>query len=234
MFYTSFCASVAFLDIRSSSHLHFLMLSIGKLPKLFYAKIATFIEYYFFREETLLNVMKSVTKNMRSIFLTMVFAIILVYLFSIVGFVFFQDDFLIEAVDLNRPVTAEMDYDNEDGSCSADQITCSSRSQLMTSDDDEPEGTKERSCDSLIMCFITVINYGLRNGGGIGDVLRSPSNKEPFFVLRVIYDMLFFFIVIIIVLNLIFGVIIDTFADLRSEKQQKEDLLKNSCFICGT
>ena len=47
------------------------------------------------------------------------------------------------------------------------------------------------------------------------------------------YDLLFFFIVIIIVLNLIFGVIIDTFADLRSEKTQKEEILKNSCFICG-
>jgi hypothetical protein len=46
---------------------------------------------------------------------------------------------------------------------------------------------------------------------------------------RVIYDMLFFFVVIIIVLNLIFGVIIDTFADLRSEKQQKEEILKNTC-----
>lgn len=31
----------------------------------------------------------------------------------------------------------------------------------------------------------------------------------------------------------IFGVIIDTFADLRSEKQQKEEIIKNSCFICG-
>ena len=49
-----------------------------------------------------------------------------------------------------------------------------------------------------------------------------------------IYDLLFFFILIIIVLNLIFGVIIDTFADLRSEKQQKDDVLKNTCFICGT
>lgn len=48
-----------------------------------------------------------------------------------------------------------------------------------------------------------------------------------------VYDLLFFFIVIIIVLNLIFGVIIDTFADLRSEKQQKELILKNTCFICG-
>ena len=53
------------------------------------------------------------------------------------------------------------------------------------------------------------------------------------FVARVIYDLLFFFVVIIIVLNLIFGVIIDTFADLRSEKQQKEEILKNTCFICG-
>ena len=57
-------------------------------------------------------------------------------------------------------------------------------------------------------------------------MLRPPSIHEPFFTARVIYDMLFFFIVIIIVLNLIFGVIIDTFADLRAEKQQKEDNLQ--------
>lgn len=57
--------------------------------------------------------------------------------------------------------------------------------------------------------------------------------QENYFVPRVIYDLLFFFIVIIIVLNLIFGVIIDTFADLRSEKQNSEEILKNSCFICG-
>lgn len=53
------------------------------------------------------------------------------------------------------------------------------------------------------------------------------------FAARVIYDLLFYFIVIIIVLNLIFGVIIDTFADLRSEKQKKEEILKTTCFICG-
>ena len=97
----------------------------------------------------------------------------------------------------------------------------------------ESGDTKERACDTLFICIITTLNQGLRNGGGIGDVLRPPSIHEPFFTARVVYDMLFFFIVIIIVLNLIFGVIIDTFADLRAEKQQKEDILKNSCFICG-
>ena len=59
------------------------------------------------------------------------------------------------------------------------------------------------------------------------------SLQEPLFFARVVYDLLFFFIVIIIVLNLIFGVIIDTFADLRSEKTQKEEVLRNTCFICG-
>ncbi len=83
------------------------------------------------------------------------------------------------------------------------------------------------------MCIVTTLNQGLRNGGGIGDILRPPSIQEPLFPARVIYDMIFFFVVIIIVLNLIFGVIIDTFADLRSEKQQKEEVIKNSCFICG-
>jgi len=91
----------------------------------------------------------------------------------------------------------------------------------------------ERSCETLIMCIVTTLNYGLRNGGGIGDVLRSPSSRETLYPARVMYDMMFYFIVIIIVLNLIFGVIIDTFADLRSEKQMKEEIIKNTCFICG-
>lgn len=65
------------------------------------------------------------------------------------------------------------------------------------------------------------------------DDIVSESLQENLFVARVVYDLLFFFIVIIIVLNLIFGVIIDTFADLRSEKQQKDEILKNTCFVCG-
>lgn len=54
------------------------------------------------REETLLNVIKSVTRNGRSIILTAVLAIFLVYFFSIIGFLFLKDDFRME-VDLLRP-----------------------------------------------------------------------------------------------------------------------------------
>ena len=42
-------------------------------------------------------------------------------------------------------------------------------------EEEEDSGT-ERHCDSLIMCIVTTLNAGLRNGGGIGDVLRRPSS----------------------------------------------------------
>jgi hypothetical protein len=50
---------------------------------------------------------------------------------------------------------------------------------------------------------------------------------------RVVYDFLFFVTMILIVLNLILGIIIDTFADLRKEKQENEEILRKTCFICG-
>lgn len=89
----------------------------------------------------------------------------------------------------------------------------------------------ERACGTFIMCNLTTLNNGLRNEGGIGEVLRKHSSSEP--LIRFVYDLLFFFIIIIITLNLIFGVIIDTFSDLRQEKQQKDYTLRNTCFICG-
>lgn len=122
-------------------------------------------------------------------------AFILIYIFSLVGYVFFKNDFLLPSEENNNGI--------------------------------------ERVCDSLLICIITTFNHGLRSGGGIGDILRKPSMNEPLFFARTIYDFLFFFLIIVIILNLIFGVIIDTFADLREEKQKKEDTLKNTCFICG-
>jgi len=47
--------------------------------------------------------------------------------------------------------------------------------QYLVLVDASDEG-KERHCDSLIMCIVTTLNEGLRNGGGIGDVLRKPSS----------------------------------------------------------
>lgn len=45
------------------------------------------------------------------------------------------------------------------------------------------EEVKERACDSLIMCIVTTMNQGLRNGGGIGDILRAPSSGVSYLLI---------------------------------------------------
>ncbi|KRX66923.1 Inositol 1,4,5-trisphosphate receptor itr-1, partial [Trichinella sp. T9] len=164
-------------------------------------------------EETLCNVIRSVTRNWRSIALTGILAVILVYTFSMVGFVLFSNDFWIE-VEPN------------------DQ-TCAQSENCTETTNVPGEPVKVPFCESLRTCILAVLRWGLSSGGGIGDVLRKPHPQEPLFYMRILYDLSFYFILIVIVLNLIFGVIIDTFADLRNEKQENEEIIRNTCFICG-
>ncbi|KII73243.1 Inositol 1,4,5-trisphosphate receptor type 1 [Thelohanellus kitauei] len=88
-------------------------------------------------------------------------------------------------------------------------------------------------CTSLFSCIYTVLNRGLRSGGGIGDILLQPSSDNENFTIRFFYDLTFYLVVIVITLNLIFGVIIDTFANLREERSKLDEINKNTCFICG-
>nr|KAF6474535.1 inositol 1,4,5-trisphosphate receptor type 1 [Rousettus aegyptiacus] len=228
------------LDVEFLYHLLYLLIcAMGLFVHEFFYSLLLFDLVY--REETLLNVIKSVTRNGRSIILTAVLALILVYLFSIVGYLFFKDDFILEVDrlpnDTALPDAGESlasEFLHSDVCRGETGENCSPTApQEELPPAEETEQDQEHTCETLLMCIVTVLSHGLRSGGGVGDVLRKPSKEEPLFAARVIYDLLFFFMVIIIVLNLIFGVIIDTFADLRSEKQKKEEILKTTCFICG-
>ncbi|CAD6191298.1 unnamed protein product [Caenorhabditis auriculariae] len=184
-------------------------------------------------EQTLRNVISSVTSNWQSIILTGLLALILIFWFSIIGFTFFQKDFLLE-VDLVEEEDSSatlMTGDPAAETCSSEKCAPTATAVQTAGGDDGD--SKFRSCGTLRMCIIHTLNWGLRNGGGIGDVLRNVSPEEPMFYWRIVYDLSFFIVLIVIVLNLIFGVIIDTFSDLRDQKNDKEDTLKNTCFICG-
>ncbi|GMS96579.1 hypothetical protein PENTCL1PPCAC_18754 [Pristionchus entomophagus] len=184
-------------------------------------------------DETLRSVISSVTRNWQSIILTALLALFLVYQFSIIGFTFFQKDFRIEVDrldDKSVPLTISTGLEDDPRTCSTPGEECPTTAVQETKDDDDD---KVFACNSLRMCIVTTLNWGLRNGGGIGDVLRNVDPDEPLFHFRVLYDLAFYVVLIVIVLNLIFGVIIDTFGDLRTEKNEKEDILNNTCFICA-
>ena len=95
------------------------------------------------------------------------------------------------------------------------------------------DGVYRPLCTSGFNCFLSFFDFGLRNGGGIGDVLRIFAYKEENYYLRFFLSILFFLVIIIVLLNIVFGIIIDTFAELREETTKKFYDIHNVCFICG-
>ena len=62
---------------------------------------------------------------------------------------------------------------------------------------------------------------GMRFGGGIGDGLDVLDYSEGHFLIRNVFDISFFVLINVVLLNIIFGLIIDAFAELRDENTQE-------------
>lgn len=88
-------------------------------------------------------------------------------------------------------------------------------------------------CDDMLHCFLTVTSDGIRNGGGIGDVLTHAQIDPDEVSLRVPFDLLFWTTITIIGLNIVFTVIVGNFAQLREERAQLDEDLKRNCMICS-
>ena len=98
----------------------------------------------------------------------------------------------------------------------------------------EIEGGKEGNvCSSLLECTITYFNHGIRSGGGIGDLLPEVSYTSSMFWFRFFNDFIFFVAVVLMLLNMINGVIVSIFSEIREKTNFKESDQNNKCFICN-
>jgi hypothetical protein len=50
---------------------------------------------------------------------------------------------------------------------------------------------------------------------------------------RLAFDLSFFVLVTIVGMNVVFGIIVDTFSELRSDKNETQEKMTSECFICG-
>ncbi|OMJ76916.1 hypothetical protein SteCoe_23623 [Stentor coeruleus] len=137
------------------------------------------------RSQVLKNVLRSITLNYKLLLLTLILGIIIIYIFSIFGFLFYTDTY--------------------------------------------NQSENKMYCDTLSVCFFTTLNKGVRAQGGIGTALAVPNDRYD----RMLFDMAFFIIIIVVLLKVIFGIIIDTFAELRDMREEQFKNLEQTCFICG-
>jgi len=141
------------------------------------------------RNDQVVNVLKAVTLNGKSILLTALLATVVIYIYSIIAFWFLRNDYA------NGQILLE--------------------------------------CATLYECLVATFNLGIRSGGGIGDVLATSVWGDPTYAGRFIFDISFFIVIIIILLNIVFGIILDTFGELRDERSKIEEDIRTNCFICS-
>ncbi|KAL0145319.1 hypothetical protein V8B55DRAFT_1460552 [Mucor lusitanicus] len=142
---------------------------------------------FVFRDSILQGVISSITLNVHSISRTAILGIIVIYIHSIVAYMYFRKEFDV---------------------------------------------SKGLFCGSLMECFVTVLSHGVRSGGGIGDILEPDEMHKPS-GWRTAFEMSFYLVVVVFLLNAIFGIIFDTFGHLRDERSSIQQDMKNSCFICS-
>ncbi|XP_070173454.1 inositol 1,4,5-trisphosphate-gated calcium channel ITPR3-like [Littorina saxatilis] len=90
-----------------------------------------------------------------------------------------------------------------------------------------------RQCRTVYECFVTVMHHGFVEG--MYTTFEQELNGLSFVttISLAAFDLIFFILITTIGLNIIFGIIVDTFSELRDSKWQIDNDMKNNCFICS-
>eukprot|EP00048_Salpingoeca_helianthica_P013841 m.209123 g.209123 ORF g.209123 m.209123 type:complete len:2833 (-) comp15551_c7_seq5:71-8569(-) len=86
-------------------------------------------------------------------------------------------------------------------------------------------------CDTALQCLVTNLNYGIR--GVLVDALYVKAIAFDDISTRVLFDLSFFLLLNVVALNVVLGVIVDTFSEIREEDNRLRETKRSECLICG-
>jgi hypothetical protein len=161
-----------------------------------------------FINSSLKNVMKAVTTNAFDIFMTLLLMFSVVFIFASFGIWQFGQF---------------VQFPGDDD-------------EILNANNGAAEDGILYNCPNLAVCFLHFLDMGLRTGD-IVDVAFTDVTwnypSMPAWIGRIIYAFSFFFVVGVILFNIVAGIIIDAFGGLREKAQERQALLRNESFIAG-
>lgn len=97
------------------------------------------------------------------------------------------------------------------------------------------DGEKYYLCRSLVNCMLVFFDFGLRRHGGIGELMPKVSYEQEnlLYIGKFFFELSYYLIITVIIMNVVFGIIIDTFRELRLSSKKLEYENENFCLICG-
>jgi hypothetical protein len=188
------------------------IIALSRNPLFYCLQLLSILQF----SETLRKVVKAVVGPITQLSMTCFFGLLVIYIFMIIAFWAFPED-------LNDHAGYYPDDCSADDSCTYD----GDGAQVYAT-----------MCNSMINCFALFLVNGLTTGGGIGEFISQELGNAPPIssqrtLFRYLFDLAFFVVVTIGLLNLIFGIIIDTFSSIREKAAEEAQIRENKCTICG-
>jgi hypothetical protein len=107
-------------------------------------------------------------------------------------------------------------------------------------------------CDTLLGCLFTLFHEELLSGGSMSgkyaESWEEAAGGDPSgllflgwedgglggqFLTVMAFEVMFYVTILVVMLNVVFGIIIDRFAELRDEKRDQNNAMTATCFVCG-
>eukprot|EP00698_Gefionella_okellyi_P001439 TRINITY_DN11394_c0_g1_i3.p1 TRINITY_DN11394_c0_g1~~TRINITY_DN11394_c0_g1_i3.p1 ORF type:complete len:2795 (+),score=677.84 TRINITY_DN11394_c0_g1_i3:765-8387(+) len=89
-------------------------------------------------------------------------------------------------------------------------------------------------CTSPFWCWVTVVAQFPTSGEFLYDSLVPPLPGTAGGVVGgYLYNLTFFFVVMVLMINILFGIVVDTFIQIRRARQARHSEITTKCFICG-
>ena len=99
---------------------------------------------------------------------------------------------------------------------------------------DIEDDIKDNYCSTLFFCFLTNFDAGIRARGGAADqmIRISFQRNTAAYVYRLFYDISYFLMCIVVMIDLTVGIVLGTFSKKREEETKHDNDKINHCFIC--
>ena len=170
-----------------------------------------------FLNERLKNVIRAVTYTATDLAVTFVLMAFVVFIFTAFGMYQFGQMVWFET---DEAQAVQLDDENGDFA----------KGVIYNRDDD---AAAYSLCPNLAVCFLEFFDSGLRSGDIVDatfDDLTYQDNVMAYFG-RIVFGLSFFLIIGVILFDIVTGIIIDKFGELREQTAVRLDKIKNSTFI---
>jgi hypothetical protein len=183
--------------------------------------------------DRLQNVARAVITPIMDLILVFTLMIFVAFIFASYGMFFFgqyyvlaSDDMTIRTDDAERPPLIDPLFGP------------------TTVDDAYPKGFKhgrefnvgagdpDSTCPNLAMCFFETLDVGMRTGDIVGNAMDAVWYDSGLtYADRVFFGIVFFFLLGVILFDIVTGIIIDTFSSLREDTKNRMEYMLNTAFI---